>query len=300
MNCIICQLSCFAFILALLSCASDLDYTGTSEEEMVNGFTVEWRKQIKPKQKACIRELLDNMVKVEGGTFVMGATTEQSGFARNNEIPLSYNVVSDFYICKYEVSDAQYKAIVGNPNDGTKVKYLYLSWADWKDFIEVLNDMTGLHFDFPTEAQWEYAARGGNQSKGYIYPGSNDINEVRSSSYIEGSSMPNELGIYNMADLKSEWCKDYYETYKDGLLYEDRYISTGKNHVVRGGNYKCTGNTGTKYLTNKIASFDFFGRFKEGSVVTGDFDYRYCRVSARSYSYSSQSRYIGCRLVVRQ
>lgn len=296
----VCYLLSLIVVFIVSSCATDFENAGISEEEMVNGFAVKWRRQIKSEQKNCIREILNNMVKVERGTFVMGATSEQTEFARNNEYPLSYNFVNDFYICRYEISDAQYIAILGNPNEGTALSSLFLSWSDWQEFIEVLNDLSGLNFDFPTEVQWEYAARGGKLSKGFIYPGSNDIDEIRSSSETEGSTVPNELGIYNMADLKSEWCKDYYEIYKNYQFYEDRYISSGKNHVVRGGNYRCTGKTGSKYLTKGTETNDCFGRFTEGSLIMGDYDYRYCRVSARTYYYSHQNGYIGCRVIIHQ
>ncbi len=285
-------------LIVFSSCAKELECPNENEYEDINGFHVKWRKQINPVQKSCIREILNAMIKVEGGTFVMGGTSEQNEYARKNEYPLSYNTVSDFYMCKYEILDAQYKSILGNPNEGKSLRSLFLSWNDWQQFIEVLNNLSGLKFDFPTEAQWEYAARGGNKSEGYIYPGSNNIEDVRSPSEIEGSKTPNELGIFNMADLKSEWCKDFYKQYDNNILNENRFVSTGTNHVVRGGNYRCTGKTGNKYLTKELGTDDRFGKFTEGSLLMGAYDYRYCRVSARTYFYYHSNRDIGCRLVI--
>lgn len=286
------------FFIFVTTCTKDLDCSKSNEEELINGFVVKWRKQIKIEQKECIRDILNNMIKVEGGTFIMGATSEQTEFARSNEYPLSYNMISDYFICKYEISDEQYIAILGKPNNS--LKSLSLSWDEWKVFIETLNELCSLKFDFPTEAQWEYAARGGKESKGYVYPGSNNIEDVRSSSEIEGSNIPNELGIYNMADLRSEWCKDFYAIYQNALLYENRFISTGKQHVVRGGNYRCTGNSGAKYLSKTIppSTDDCFGKFRGGVSLMSPYDYRYCRVSARCYYYSHNNMYIGCRVVI--
>ena len=286
------------FVILITSCTKELECPEGNGIEKINGFIVKWRKQIRAEQKNCIREILNNMVEVEGGTFVMGATEEQTEFARPNEYPLSYNMISSFYICKYEITDNQYIAIMGNPNGDKHLRHLSLSWSDWKQFIETLNDLSSLEFDFPTEAQWEYAARGGTKSKGFLYPGSNNVDDVRSSIENEGSKIPNELGLYNMADLKSEWCKDFYTTYENTLLYENRYIFMGKEHVVRGGNYRCTGNSGKKYLENKISIHDTFGSFRSGVPLASPYDYRYCRVSARWYYYSHSNMYIGCRLAI--
>lgn len=162
--------------------------------------------------------------------------------------------------------------------------------------------MTDLPFSLPTEAQWEYAARGGKLSNNYIYPGSNNLDEVNSFKFNSGSTHANELGIYNMADLKSEWCLDYYEEYPTSqTIYFNRLIKTGERHVVRGGSYNCSGYS-SKYLNTKISAADSYGDFKDDSSSALDpiLDKRYCRITARSYYNDSEygNRYIGCRLVI--
>lgn len=277
------------------SCSEELTSSLNQNNEEVNGFEITWRNNVTPEQKGFVRELISNMVFVEGGIFVMGATPEQTEFARVNEYPLSYVKLSNYYICKYEISDEQYKNLVSDDS-----KYgLSLSREDWEMFIKILNEISGVEFDFPTESQWEYAARGGIYSKGYIYPGSNTLEEVWSDSKTEGSTFPNELGIYNMADLRSEWCKDYYEEYVDMKFWNDRYIREGENYVVRGGNYHCSGYT-SKYNNGSsvLSSDNRFGKFRTSGSMINPYDYRYCRTTARSYGYSSDYSHIGCRLVI--
>ncbi|SDG80648.1 Formylglycine-generating enzyme, required for sulfatase activity, contains SUMF1/FGE domain [Prevotella communis] len=287
-------------IYVLLDACSNPDILESREEciEKINGFNVRWRSQITESQKKIVTDILNNMVYIEGQTFVMGATPEQKGYARNNEYPLIHVRLSDYYICKYEVSDEQYRGLVSWASQSSS--YQFVTWKEWKDFISVLKDMTGLPFSLPTEAQWEYAARGGKLSKNYIYPGSNNLDEVNSFTYNSGSTHANELGIFNMADLKSEWCLDYYEEYPTSqTIYYDRLIKTGESHVVRGGSYNCSGHS-SKYLNTRMS--DMYGYFKDDSSSALDriIDKRYCRVTARSYYYESEygNRNIGCRLVI--
>lgn len=290
-------------VLLLFSCSREITELPALMPEDVNGFHVVWRKNVTSEQKNVIRSFLQHMVNVKGGQFVLGATPEQNGLARTNEYPLCHVYLSDFYICKYEVSEEEYMIIVDGPRNSSYSK-LSLSWDDWYLFIQILQEMSGVRFDFPTEAQWEYAAKGGIYSKGYIYPGSNDLKDVWTDSDIEGSSVPNELGLYNMADLKSEWCKDRYESYIGDRYYVDRYVAEGEHRVVRGGNYRCSEET-SKYLDGYS---DSFGYYKSPGSLLNDFDFRYCRSTARSYYYvpsessnsAGSSFYIGCRLVINQ
>lgn len=280
-------------IYVLLDACSNPDILEPREEsiEIINGFSVRWRSQITESQKRIVRDILNNMVCIEGLTFVMGATPEQKEYARNNEYPLIHVRLSDYYICKYEVTDEQYRGLVSWASQSS-----YISWNEWNDFISVLKDMTGLTFSLPTEAQWEYAARGGKLSKNYIYPGSDNLDEVNSFTYNSGSTHANELGIFNMADLKSEWCLDYYEEYPTSqTFYFDRLIRTGERHVVRGGSYNCSGYS-SEYLNTKRVD-DRYGYFKDDA--SSAIDKRYCRITARSYYYDDNgNRYIGCRLVI--
>lgn len=288
-------------VLCFWSCSEVLDVSISNDTETVNGFDVCWRSQVSEESKNVIRNILNNMVYVKGGFYIMGATPEQQDYARLNEYPTMYVQLDDYFMASHEIIPQEYWCVMGGrKNNGTSENYLSLSWNDWRYFIDILNDMTGLEFDFPTECQWEYAARGGEFSKGYIYPGSDTLDDVRSDSDTEGSNVPNELGLYNMADLRSEWCKDYYEDYTINTYVENRLISSGKYMVVRGGNWHCSGET-TKYLSSSLSSDNSFGHFRSPGSMMNPFDYRYCRITARSWhSPSSNSNYIGCRLVINQ
>lgn len=289
----------FIVVVCLCSCSEELDVSVGNHVERVNNFDVRWRKHVSKDSKDVIRNILNNMVYVRGGTYIMGATPEQKVFARQNEYPTMYVQIDDFFMASHEVTPQEYWCILGGREDnGLPDTYLGITWIDWRFFIDILNDMTSLEFDFPSESQWEYAARGGEYSKGFVYPGSNSLEYVRSLSKIDGSSVPNELGLYNMADLRSEWCKDYYEAYTANTFIENRFVSSGKDMVVRGGNWHCSGET-RKYLQSSLISYDCFGHFRTPGSVINPFDYRYCRTTARSwYSPSIRSNYIGCRLVI--
>ena len=279
----------------LQSCTKDLDEPLQSITETINGFEVEWRTQITVEQKNTITEILNDMVAVEGDFFVMGATPEQAEMARPNEYPNAYVYLSDYHIGGHEVNDAQYNAIMGAAKTSSERYPRNISLSEWTLFVDVLKDLTGLNFNFPSEAQWEYAARGGKHSKGYIYPGSDTLEDVRSTSIINGSQVPNELGLCNLADLKSEWCLDFYNDLVSGSILTDWIQLNGEYRVVRGGNYLCTATTNSYYPNN---SSDLCYRLAYGTTaVNNEQDYRQCRISSRSYSYKGNS-YIGCRLVI--
>lgn len=286
-------------VLGFWSCSEELDLPTDNFAENVNGFDVQWRGQVSEECKNTIRNILNGMVYIKGGFFVMGATPEQKEYARQNEYPTMYVQLDDYFMSAHEILPQEYWTIMGGRvKSGLSEDNLSISWNDWKFFIEVLNDITHLQFDFPTESQWEYAARGGEISKGYIYPGSNTLEDVRSESDTEGSTIPNELGLYNMADLRSEWCKDSYEDYTVNTYIENRFISHGNYMVVRGGNWNCSGET-SKYTNASYSSNNSFGFFRRSGLICEPFDYRYCRISARSWHSSlTNSNYIGCRLVV--
>ncbi|MBQ3247459.1 MAG: SUMF1/EgtB/PvdO family nonheme iron enzyme, partial [Alistipes sp.] len=166
------------------------------------------------------------MVFVKGGTFTMGATAEQGSDADSDEKPAHSVTVSNFYIGKYEVTQAQWEAVMGkNPSrfKGDNLPVERVSWNDIQKFIEKLNAKTGKRYRLPTEAEWEYAARGGNQSKGYKYSGSNDIGSVAwytdnssSPTHPVGQKQPNELGLYDMSGNVYEWCSDWHGSYSSG------------------------------------------------------------------------------------
>ena len=188
-----------------------------------------------------------SVVYVKGGTFTMGATAEQGSDALDREKPTHSVTLSDYYIGKYEVTQAQWVAIMGtNPSTfiGDNNPVDNVSWDDIQEFITKLNEKTGKMFRLPTEAEWEYAARGGNQSKGYKYSGSNNIDEVAwytdnssSKTYPVGQKSPNELGIYDMSGNVWEWCQDWYGSYSSSSQTNPTGPSSGSGRVVRGGSW---------------------------------------------------------------
>ncbi len=148
-----------------------------------------WSSSATAEQRRIIGELIESMVMVEGGTFTMGATSEQGSDAHDREKPTHRVSLSDYYIGKYEVTQEQWQAVMGsNPSKykGSRKPVEQVSWNDCREFIKKLNSLTGLNFALPTEAQWEYAARGGNKSRGYKYSGSNDIYSVACYSSTSG------------------------------------------------------------------------------------------------------------------
>lgn len=293
------------FLIPIFSSCSDLLEGVSSDErfEAINGFKVEWRNQITPQQKNVIREILNNMILVEGGYFTMGATPEQSEFARPNEYPNVYIKLSGYYINRYEVSDEQFTIITGINVNSSEKYASRIPLKDWKLFISILSDLCSIYFTFPTEAQWEYAARGGNKTKNYIYPGSNEFSQIHSDSHLIGSQIPNELGLYNLADLKSEWCEDFYTEFEVIGLETNRLIKTGKYHVVRGGNFLCNKESNLYYPTGSDKSYSGYMYCRLGfdqTLSDRELDYRHCRITSRSYAYDNEigTDYIGCRLVI--
>ncbi|MBR4160333.1 MAG: SUMF1/EgtB/PvdO family nonheme iron enzyme [Bacteroidaceae bacterium] len=187
------------------------------------------------------------MVFVEGGTFKMGATSEQGSESYDDEKPVHNVTLSDFCIGKTEVTQALWTAVMGkNPSKfkGDDLPVDNVSWKNCQNFIEKLNAMTGANFRLPTEAEWEYAARGGKKSKGYKYSGSNDLGSV--AWYAENSDrkthpvatkQPNELGLYDMSGNILEWCQDWYSKnyYSNSPQVNPQGRDSGVERVMRGG-----------------------------------------------------------------
>ena len=198
------------------------------------------------RSKVSLDDIMRNMVYVEGGTFTMGATSEQQepGY---NEKPTHRVSLSSFYIGKYEVTQALWKAVMGsNPSNwkGDNLPVENVSWNDCQTFLRKLNAMTGKNFRLPTEAEWEYAARGGNLSRGYQYSGSKKIDDVAwyrnnsgSKTHNVGTKAPNELGIYDMSGNVWEWCQDWYGDYHSYSQTNPTGPSSGANRVYRGGSW---------------------------------------------------------------
>jgi formylglycine-generating enzyme required for sulfatase activity len=203
-----------------------------------------------------------DMIFVKGGTFKMGSN---DGYA--DEAPVHSVTLSDFYIGKYEVTVAQYRQFCsatnhrfpGLPDDDWYAEHENAAQWQWNDTYPIVNisyfdaiaycqwlsELTGEHYTLPTEAQWEYAARGGNKSKNYKYAGSNDIDEV--AWYDEttrergprsvGRLKPNELGIYDMSGNAWEWCLDYWGNYSAKAQKDPTGPAQGGYKVIRGGSW---------------------------------------------------------------
>ncbi len=187
------------------------------------------------------------MVYVEGGSFNMGATTEQGSEAESDEKPVHSVTLSDYYIGRCEVTQELWEAVMGsNPSyfKGAQKPVESVSWNDCQEFVSRLNSLTGRTFRLPTEAEWEYAARGGNKSLHYKYSGSGNIGNVAwyfdnsgSSTHAVGTRTANELGIYDMSGNVREWCSDWYGDYSAGAQTNPQGPSSGSRRVLRGGSW---------------------------------------------------------------
>ena len=189
------------------------------------------------------------MVPVEGGTFTMGATSEQGSDAEEYEKPAHKVTLSDYYIGQTEVTQALWKAVMGsNPSDskGDNLPVEQVSWDDCQVFIQNLNQLTGKQFRLPTEAEWEYAARGGRKSRGYKYAGGNNIGLVAwcgdnsgNRTHTVATKQANELGVYDMSGNVEEWCSDWYDGYQSSSQSDPQRPSLGSCRVNRGGSCYC-------------------------------------------------------------
>ena len=231
------------------------------------------------------------MVAVEGGTFTMGATAEQGSDAYGGEKPTHEVTLSSFSIGQTEVTQELWQAVMGsNPSYfnggsyGTNLKRPVerVSWDDCQAFIAKLNQLTGKQFRLPTEAEWEYAARGGNRSQGYKYSGSNTVDDVAwywdnipsqqdgtvgYGTQAVGTKQPNELALYDMSGNVYEWCQDWYGSYSSAAQTNPTGPSSGSRRVFRGGGW---------------------------DDIAGD-----CRVTSRFYSSPVNRRYrLGLRLAL--
>ena len=190
------------------------------------------------------------MVFVEGGTFTMGCTSEQDNDCWSDERPAHRVTLDDFYVGKYEVTQAQWKMIMGyNPSHfkGDNLPVEQVSWNDVQIFIRKLNAQTGEQYRLPTEAEWEYAARGGKKSCHYKYSGSNVAdsvawywNDSRETTHPVGTKSPNEIGIYDMSGNVWEWCSDWYGDYTGDEQTDPQGPPSGSRHVLRGGRWNFT------------------------------------------------------------
>jgi formylglycine-generating enzyme required for sulfatase activity len=249
------------------------------------------------------------MVHVAGGRFEMGATMEQGNDAYEREYPTHWVTLSDYQIGETEVTQELWETVMGTSvrqqrekansswslyGEGGSYPMYYISWDECQEFIKKLNALTGCSFRLPTEAEWEYAARGGKESKGYTYCGSNTLDDVgwywknsgdkflngvdsdqdwdkvetnHCQTHPVGTMYANELGLYDMSVNVWEWCSDWYSNYSESPQTNPKGPSTGSNRVYRGGGW--------------------------------NHNARFCRVSFRSQASSGyRSYYLGLRLAL--
>lgn len=219
-------------------------------------LTGEELPQIEPQyQVFTIGEVTFVMVPVEGGTFMMGGTAEQGSDPIDRERPVHQVTLSSYYISQTEVTQALWQEVMGsNPSYfvGDNHPVEQVSWEDCQAFIALLNDLTGRTFRLPSEAEWEYAARGGNESEGYKYSGSNDLSAVAwysendwwelmgsgtHGTHSVATRNPNELDLYDMSGNVHEWCQDWFDSYGPNDQIDPIGPESGTTRVYRGGSW---------------------------------------------------------------
>jgi formylglycine-generating enzyme required for sulfatase activity len=200
---------------------------------------------------------------VKGGTFMMGSDAPK---AQADVQPVHEVTLSNYYIGQTEVTQHLWKAVMGDENNpsatkGNNLPVTNISWDEAQVFVERLSELTGMRFRLPTEAEWEYAARGGQKSKGYTYAGSDAIDEVawykensNNQTHAVGQKQPNELGIYDMTGNVWEYCYDWHSQYTDQAQTNPMGATTGEKRVLRGGCYhydskNCTNTNRHSYYT---------------------------------------------------
>ncbi len=230
--------------------------SGKMDEKRLRAYIVLRNESIKPCEPeiqtannlpAAIQELMRDMVKVEGGTFQMGGTKEQGEDVFSDEIPVHNVTVSTFYIGKYPVRQDQWEAVMGtNPSQfkGAKKPVENVSWFDCQKFLKQLTSLTGKRFRMPTEAEWEFAARGGNKSQHYKYSGGENLDEVGwynensgGQSHLPAEKKPNELGLYDMSGNVWEWVLDWKAEYPAADQINPTGPKEGEERVCRGGGW---------------------------------------------------------------
>lgn len=207
------------------------------------------------------------MIPIQGGTFTMGATAEQGDEATDKEKPTHQVTLSNFNIGETPVTQELWEAVMGsNPSSfiGDPHRPVEMvSWEDCQIFIATLNSLTGKHFRLPTEAEWEYAARGGNRSLGFKFAGSSNLDEVgwyttnsASTTHAVKMKNPNELGLFDMCGNVLEWCSDWYDVYSNESQTNPTGPETGTTRIRRGGAWSSEETLcRVSFRTNKAPSF---------------------------------------------
>ena len=199
-----------------------------------------------------VEDVSFKMILVEHGSFTMGATSEQEDPDDDEKPAHKVTLTKDYYMGETQVTQALWEAVMGdNPScfEGEERPVESVSWDDCQKFIRKLNrtlrsQLHGKFFRLPTEAEWEFAARGGNKSCGYQFSGSDDLDEV--AFYFDNSDdgtcdvasfEPNELEIYDMSGNVWEWCLDWYGGYNSSAQTDPKGPSSGSDRVIRGGSW---------------------------------------------------------------
>jgi len=232
---------------AWLAAAEKAILTGQVQNATTNGVTAQTAKS-----DSLPKFSVPEMILVDSGTFIMGCTGghTEDWYGRvedcqTNENPNHIVTLSSYKIGKFEVSQAGWKSLMGvNPShhkDCDQCPVEEVSWNDVQEFLQKLNEQTGRHYQLPTEAQWEYAARGGKFSRGYLFAGSNEMPSVawwgqkNIVTCPAGLKQPNELGIYDMSGNVWEWCSDWFADYDMISQTNPQGPLSGVARVVRGG-----------------------------------------------------------------
>lgn len=217
-----------------------------------NGISAQYNISVRETVCFTVNGVTFNMQLVEHGTFQMGS---EDGFDLEKPVH-NVTISKDYYIGETEVTQGLWYAVMGQKPTSRGNKWsssyglgddypaYYISWSDCQEFITKLNQFTGQTFRMPTEAEWEYAAKGGNMSRGYMYSGSNTIDEVAwytsnssSQTHPVATKQPNELGIYDMSGNVWEWCSDWCGSYSSAAVTDPVGATSGSTRVGRGGSW---------------------------------------------------------------
>ena len=250
-----------ALVMLLLDCSSVLNENFDELQSAANSFIERMLNYNTIPGMFTVNGVSFQMVAVDGGTFTMGVDTVMvtEGDANLDELPAHEVTVSPFSIGQTEVTQELWEAVMGtNPSSFTgdpQRPVEQVSWEDCQEFISRLNAITGKSFRLPTEAEWEYAARGGSKSRDNMYAGSDNLDEVAwyyFNSYAQGIDSPdygthvvglkrgNELGLYDMSGNVNEWCADWYGNYTEDAQIDPVGPESGLRRVTRGGGWFST------------------------------------------------------------
>lgn len=206
-----------------------------------------WSRNTSNIQKKIITELLAQMIYVEGGTFQLGCLEPIDSLCTEYEKPVQKIKLSSYYIAQHEVTQLLWLELMGynpNPFKNNKFPVANVSWNETQEFIKKLNHLTNLKFALPTEAQWEYAAKGGSKSKNTVFAGHKDVKKVawykenaNGMYHVVGTLHPNELNLFDMNGNVWEWCSDYYSPYTPENKENPTGPSSGNTRVYRGGSW---------------------------------------------------------------